>query len=74
MSGRSAQPISVAAFDAIGFTFIAFAILTTTIRFYLWTFVLRAGVLDSVLAVVGTVGVSALSFPGKHELTVFHTP
>ena len=48
-------PISVAAFDAIVFTFFSFAALTTLARVYLWTCVLRCGVLDNVLVFFGTV-------------------
>ena len=49
------KPISVAGFDAIVFTFFSFAALTTIVRVYLWTFILRSGVLDNVLITIGTV-------------------
>lgn len=49
------KPISVAGFDAIVFTLFGFAALTTIVRVYLWTFILRSGVLDNVLITIGTV-------------------
>ena len=50
-------PISVEAFDAIVFTFFSFAALTTIARVYLWSCVLRCGVLDNVLIFIGTVSI-----------------
>ncbi len=50
-----ATPISIEAFDAIIFTFFALAALTTAVRVFLWSAVLKSGVLDNVLIVAGTV-------------------
>lgn len=54
-SSEARIPISVPAFDAIVFTFFSFAAVTTIARVYLWTCVLRCGVLGNVLVSFGTV-------------------